>query len=256
MLPKNLKIRDKRNRGWFYLDNEYLNGYAKIFGGIGTAIYVSLCRHADAESQSAYPSQELIAKELNIAPRTIRKYIKMFEEWGLLHIEREKAKDGKWLTNVYYLLDKSCWKSKPEAPVADGDQRQMTTPPEANDDKNQRHQLPNKDTQREGDSYKNNTITCEQSSQNEIGQLFDVFYSTVNPTINFGNKTTRAAADALIRKFGLEKSIEIAKYAVKVQGKPYAPTITTPYQLKEKMGALMIYGQQQKARLPIVAKIR
>ncbi len=158
-----IKIRDKRNKGWFYLDNEYLNGYAKIFGGIGTAIYVSLCRHADAE-QKCFPSQELIGEELNIAPRTVRKYIKMFEDWNLLHVDRKKTSDGRWLNNIYYLLDKSEWK-KPEAPVAHGHQRQMTTKPEENNSKNQRHQLPNKDTHTKNTHIEEYTGTPSQKAR-------------------------------------------------------------------------------------------
>src|SRR3990167_10729361 len=101
---RQLKVRDRRNKGWFYLDNEYLNGYAKIFGAVGTAIYVSLCRHADAD-QKCFPSQELIGKELNIHPRTVRRYIKQFIEYRLIELEREK-KDSLWVSNTYWLLDK------------------------------------------------------------------------------------------------------------------------------------------------------
>ena len=57
---RTFEVRDRREKGWFYIDNEYLNGFAKHFGAIGTAIYVSLCRHADGE-QKCYPSQKLIA---------------------------------------------------------------------------------------------------------------------------------------------------------------------------------------------------
>lgn len=136
-----IRIRDKRSKGWFYLDNEYLNGYARVFGAIGTAIYVSLCRHVDLE-QKCFPSQELIAEELNIAPRTVRKYLKMFQDYNLIHVHRQKTNEGKWLNNIYYLLDKSEW-----LPIH-GQQMPMakSSKPEANESKNQRHQLPNKDT--------------------------------------------------------------------------------------------------------------
>ena len=90
-----IKIRDKRNKEWFIIDNAYLNGYAKIFGAVGTAIYISLCRHANNETQECFPSQELIAKELGITDRTVRNYIKKFEEWNLILVKRKKSKKRK-----------------------------------------------------------------------------------------------------------------------------------------------------------------
>ena len=110
MKKEELKIRDRRNKGWFFLDNEYLNGYAKIFGAIGTAVYVSLCRHADNETQKCFPSIDLIAKELNVSRPTVIKYIKLLEEHNLIEIDKGKRNSKQqWLNNEYTLLDKSEW---------------------------------------------------------------------------------------------------------------------------------------------------
>ena len=141
------KGRDKRKKGWFWMDNDYLNGYAKYFGAVGTAIYVSLCRHADNETQKCFPAQETIAEELGIVARTVRKYLGIFEQYKIISIEREKdSRTKKWLNNVYTLLDKDCW-LRPGATVAygktTGNKQQK---PEATGDKSQRQQLPNKET--------------------------------------------------------------------------------------------------------------
>jgi len=104
------KIRDKRNRNWFFMDNEYLNGYAKIFGAIGTAVYVSLCRHANSETQKCFPSMDLISKELNISRPTVIKYIKLFTEYHLIDVIKGKRNlKQQWSNNEYILLDKSEW---------------------------------------------------------------------------------------------------------------------------------------------------
>ena len=232
-----INIRDKRNTGWFYLDNKYLNGYAKIFGAMGTAVYVSLCRHADAE-QKCYPAQELIADELGIATRTVRKYLKIFVEYNLIHIKRKKSKEGKWLNNVYYLIDKEDWKqinSTHRQPVPMAKKKK----PQANDDKNHRHVLPTKNT-----SNTKNTHISEQSSQ--VNKIFDIFYESINPNINYGNTTSRKAVEFMLGKYGPVKTKKIAYYAVKVQGREYAPTITTPYQPKEQMAGLLIYYKREK----------
>ena len=133
------KGRDQRKKGWFWVDNDYLNGYAKRFGAIGTAIYISLCRHADNETQKCFPAQEKIAEELNIAVRTVRKYLRLFESCHIVSIKRERnPMTKKWLNNVYTLLDKEEW-TKPQATVAYGK-------PEATKDKSHRQPLPNKET--------------------------------------------------------------------------------------------------------------
>jgi len=85
-------------------------------------------------------------------------------------------------------------------------------------------------------------------ADNGIQQIFDIFYESINPTINFGNKTQREAAKWLIHKFGLEKTIKFTKYSCSIQGKKYAPIITTPYQLKEKIANLKIYYEQNNAK--------
>lgn len=133
-----MQIRDRRDKGWFWMDNEYLNGYAKYFGPIGSAIYISLCRHAHIKDQVAYPSQKTIAEELGIVERTVRHHLKKLEEYRIISTERSfdfQTKRRK--TNVYILLDKSQWK-KPEAPDASG--------LEAFDSRSRRHQMPNKET--------------------------------------------------------------------------------------------------------------
>lgn len=130
------KVRDKRNKGWFFVDNEYLNGFGNFFGGNGVSIYVDLCRHSD-NNQKCFPSEKTIAEELHLTDRTIRKYLKLFEKYHLIEITKERSNQGKWLNNTYWLLDKTEW-IKPEETVSDGkpignkrqNQRKITTQPE------------------------------------------------------------------------------------------------------------------------------
>jgi len=90
---------------------------------------------------------------------------------------------------------------------------------------------------------KRGELASEQSSQ--ITEIFTIF-KKINPTINYGNKTQRSAVIEMIKKIGFEKIKNSALYAVSVQGQPYTPTITTPYQLKEKLAALLTYYAKEK----------
>lgn len=98
----------------------------------------------------------------------------------------------------------------------------------------------------------NNTVTNvtgdEVPKENAgVQKIFDIFY-TVNPTINFADKTQRAAAVFLIQRLGEEKAIKSAEAAVAVFGQTYAPTITTPYLLKTKLAELVAYYQKQEKK--------
>ena len=247
------QVRNRRNKGWFYIDNDYLNGYAKIFGAIGTAIYISLCRHAD-QHQKCFPSQKLISEELNISERTIRKYIDLFEKYNLISKEKIRNKEGKWLNNLYWLLDKTEWK-KPEATVSYGSQRQMTTEPEANDDINQRQQFPIKNTNNIKNTNKKNTNIAGQSPavnetiKNVINGIITAF-SGVNPiyTALFSNKTQRGAVERLLKIYGEEKLLKMVQALKDIIYKKYAPKITTPLELENNLGKLIAFIKQEQDR--------
>ena len=72
----------------------------------------------------------------------------------------------------------------------------------------------------------------------------EIFYK-INPTLNWGNKTQRNACQEMIKRFGLEKTLKLAEYATSIQGQPFSPTVTTPYQLKEKVTQVISYFQKQ-----------
>ncbi len=80
-----------------------------------------------------------------------------------------------------------------------------------------------------------------------ITEIMNIF-KTINPTINFGHKTNRQAV-LEINKATNGKVKDYALYAISVQGQPYAPVITTPYQLKEKLTQLKIfYGKSRQPK--------
>ena len=103
-----IKIRDVRIKEHFIIDDAYLNGWAKICKPIGTAVYNSLCRHANNETQQSYPSQSLISKQHGVPIKSIRQGIKKLLEYNIISAEKERDK-GKFTNYIYTLLDKSEW---------------------------------------------------------------------------------------------------------------------------------------------------
>lgn len=110
-----IEIRDNRQKEWFWLDNEYLNGYARFLGSSCTVVYLSLCRHSDNQTQTCFPSMKLIAEENGISRDTVMRAVKKLEEWNIIKVEKSKKEDGTQANNQYTLLAKKVWKSKPSS---------------------------------------------------------------------------------------------------------------------------------------------
>jgi len=99
-------------------------------------------------------------------------------------------------------------------------------------------------TNKNDKNYKNEkNIILQPEVANGVNEILNIFYK-INPTINFQNNTQRKTTEELIKKFGKDKIRAMAEYAVKIFGQQYAPTITNPLELKNKMSNLGAYFQK------------
>lgn len=98
------KVKDSRERGWFWLDNDIVEQYLPEIGTYGMAIYSMLCFHAD-KSGKAFPSLSTIAKKTKSSRPTVLKYLGILEKEGLISIDRVTSKDGDHDHNVYTILN-------------------------------------------------------------------------------------------------------------------------------------------------------
>jgi uncharacterized protein YggU (UPF0235/DUF167 family) len=89
---------------------------------------------------------QLIAEENGISRRTVITAIEKLEEWGIISIFKTKKADGTQNNNVYTLLAKSMWKSKPSATIAHGNRVQPLHIPSANNDQSRVQPLHNNKT--------------------------------------------------------------------------------------------------------------
>ena len=115
------RIIDKRKKEKFLIDDNYLNGQAKICGWQASLVYMSLCRHANKDQES-FPSIQLISEELAISRPTVVKGLKNLEKYNVIKIQKKRTKDGRWLNNTYILLDKSQWIKTNQVNDVDTDQ--------------------------------------------------------------------------------------------------------------------------------------
>ena len=229
-----MEIRDNRQKEWFWLDNEYLNGYAKYLGIYCTAVYISLCRHADNKSQTCFPSMKLIAEENGISTKSVERATKVLEDWGIVHINRSKKEDGTQAVNVYTLTAKSTWKSKPTDLQSHGNrQTNSTNPTDSQDEIRQTVVLHN-------NTHINNTQLTTQAKQalqetpKEISEVIKEFESVNKACADFyGNTTQRNAVQKLINAYGYEMVVNVVKILPKMNKVLYNKA-TTPVELWNK----------------------
>ena len=102
-------------------------------------------------------------------------------------------------------------------------------------------------------------IATPSVASKEINDLIELF-KPINPSYErlFANKTQRQALERLVKKFGTEKVKNMIEFLPNIFGKPYAPQITTPYMLEQKLGDLISFinkRSQEKINFIDISKI-
>ena len=90
------------------------------------------------------------------------------------------------------------------------------------------------------------TITKDTITKDTINSIIPLF-EKVNPFYKkfYSNKTERKSLQNIIDKYGEEWTINIIKKLPDIIKIPYAPPITSPYELEVKMGKLKVFLQQE-----------
>ena len=98
---------------------------------------------------------------------------------------------------------------------------------------------------------KEESNTSEETSQ--VVEVIDSF-KVVNPSYSklFANTTQRAAANRMLKAHGFEKVKKMIALLPTSNLDKYAPVITTPLQLEDKMGQLATFWQKKKNNQPII----
>jgi hypothetical protein len=279
---KPFEVRDRRTKERFFLDDAYLNGWAKRCGIYATGVYVSLCRHANTE-QYCWPSIKKLAEEHAISSRQVHYALKELKKYRIIEVERL----GKKLNNRYWLTDKSEWQDMPITNKSDTHNMHITTAPYAHHPLHNMH-IHSKDTHSKdthirlaADAAKKDMI--RQKDENEHGDdnlpvinmdtgerevvtplkpalpVLDLLrlFQPVNPSYYLftRNKTEIAAIKRLRDTYGTEKLSALIQALPEIISKPYAPRITSPYQLETQMGKLKAFIDQEEAKIPAIVKI-
>ena len=98
----------------------------------------------------------------------------------------------------------------------------------------------------EGEFQEKEKENSAKEREKNVAELIKMF-EPINPTTYrlYNNITQRKAIKRMLDKFGYQKLEQIIKFLPKVVGREYAPTITTPVQLENKMAQLITYIQKE-----------
>lgn len=102
MSAPSLVIRDRRQSGFFTIDNEIIDLFGDHYQGVGQfglLVYMVLCRHARNETGECRVLQETIAQKGRISRTSVVRGLKELEDTGLVGVERNRKK-----VSVYTLL--------------------------------------------------------------------------------------------------------------------------------------------------------
>lgn len=94
---------------------------------------------------------------------------------------------------------------------------------------------------------KSELLESVKTFSDPVNKLISLF-EPVNPSYKqlYSNRSQRQALERMINEHGFEKVEWAVRSLSHVVGQPYAPTITTPYELEKKLGALIAYLQKEK----------
>lgn len=174
-------------------------------------------------------SAERMAKQTKDGVDSIYSGLKELEKVG--YLERLKNQDG---TMDYLLhIDK--------IPVCE-------IPSRGNSQVGKSPDISNKDILVIKNNSNKDNILQSDDCGNQINLLLNEF-KEINPMTNFGNKTQRKALQELLDKFGYEKIKGSIDYLKTIISDKYAPVITTPVDLRNKIDKLSVYYLKNKQKI-------
>ena len=105
----------------------------------------------------------------------------------------------------------------------------------------------------ESEAYKRNTIQKKNYTNSEQGSQINDFidkFKEINPSYKqlFKNTTQRFALERLLKQHGEEKLGRLLEILPQINQMPYAPTITTPLKLEQKLGDLLAFINKEQTK--------
>ena len=202
------------------LENKNLSSNAKLLYGEIMAL--------SKKSGKCYATNEYLGNTLGLAKLSMPQLLKELSSVGLIMVSVDRSKRGTYRDITVSFFNETGHSGLTGEGLV-----------------GQRGQKRNRQSINKQIDKDLSTLSVERNK--EIGELIDLFKS-VNPSYRtlFGRKVQRAAVERMLEAIGREKLEGAIKMLPKTNPMEFAPKITTPLELENKLGKLISFCQQIK----------
>jgi len=179
-------------------------------------------------------SQVTLAKRWRWSRNKVRRYLKELEKNGDITLKTKHQNID--ITTIITIVKYDLWQS--------GGTPSET--PEGHQKDTKRNTYKNDKNEKKEKKYTSNDKSLQTTTNNLI-ELFKPL-NPISYTKWYSNTTQRKAVERLNKLVGIKKLQIAINIAVEANNIPYAPTITTPLQLEEKLSALRAFVKKTQSK--------
>jgi len=88
------KVRDKRQCGFFMIENSLIDDHGRTLGVAGIAVYALIVRCADRSTGRTWPTYAIMTKRLGISRRTCARVVRRLVKLGLVDVTRTPGRQS------------------------------------------------------------------------------------------------------------------------------------------------------------------
>jgi len=249
-----MEIQDQSNdKQYFTIIPNYIANHSSAND---QALYFQMKRYA-GEKGKCFASEKLLLDKLKIGRKSLKNSIQYLldHKWiSLVGEKRIETAGGKQARKVYIVND--IWHMNNEyykgvaerTPLKDKGVFQRTSRGVPKNIKGVLSGTTKKNNIQE-EQYNNilQSEIAEDKQPNQINQLIEKF-KPINPSFKrlYPNKSQRSALDRMIKEHGFDKLSGLLDVLPEIVTQKYAPTVTTPITLENKLGDLMLFINKNK----------
>jgi biotin operon repressor len=131
-------VQDRRQHGFFTIDNALLDQYGKDLKPTGIAVYNGLARYANRAGE-CWPSQTTLANLLGMSRMQVSREVEKLKRLGLIEVQPQYSANGGQRANLYILL--TVPEAEPPVTASDTPRHSPVQPPVTASDTPRHRQL-------------------------------------------------------------------------------------------------------------------
>ena len=243
-----ISIKDEsRDKDFFTIIPNYVANHSTAND---QALYLQMKKHAGEEGK-CFATEKTLMKKLGIGKKAYDKSINyLFSKGWITFVGFTKGKTRSIKTykvnNIWSINNEYYKKISAESNVSfEKDKSQKE------EDKSQKqHKISaESNVEEEPVLIRTSNKSSNASSVADLNSSIELF-KVINPNYEklYSNKTERAALESLVKKFGREKVEATIKALPEIVNKKYAPIITKPTQLENKLAELIQFVNKERSK--------